>query len=189
METSTGIIGYGCAAPDLAVTGETTERTLEVVNRSIMPAFIGRDPLRPLMLMERTRPHLKTQPSALAMVDMALFDILGKAASLLLYQILGGFRNRIRTSITIGILPVQATVAKALEFTGRGFRALKIKGGTVVDDDVERLIKVRQAVGKKIGLRFDANQGYSEADTLSAFGVLFAAHWTVGTLSERWPSV
>jgi L-alanine-DL-glutamate epimerase-like enolase superfamily enzyme len=166
VETSAGIIGYGCAAPDLEVTGETADSVLAACSRFILPALKGSDPLRPVMLMERIRPNLKHQPAALAMADMALFDILGKKAGLPLYKLLGGFRDRIRTSVTIGICPVGETIARAVDYVGQGFRALKIKGGLDVDDDVERLIKVREAVGKKIELRFDANQGYAEADTL-----------------------
>ena len=165
-ETSTGIVGYGCGAPDLEVTGETPAGVMDACSNVILPAFKGLDPLRPLMLMERIRPHLKDQPAALAMADMALFDILGKAAGLPLYRLLGGFRDRMRTSITIGILPVKETVAKAIDYVQQGFRALKIKGGADVDADVERLVKIREAVGKKIELRFDANQGYSEAEVL-----------------------
>jgi L-alanine-DL-glutamate epimerase-like enolase superfamily enzyme len=166
METSTGIIGYGCAAPDLEVTGETAAGVMDALTHTIIPAFKGSDPLRPVMLMERIRPHLKAQPSAMAMADMALFDILGKAAGLPLYKLLGGFRDRMRTSITIGILPVGETVERAVERVAQGFLALKIKGGADVDADIERLLKVREAVGRKIDLRFDANQGYSEADVL-----------------------
>jgi L-alanine-DL-glutamate epimerase-like enolase superfamily enzyme len=166
IETSTGLVGYGCAAPDLEVTGETPQMVMEACANWIIPAFKGGDPLRGIMLMERIRPHLKARPATSAMADMALFDILGKAAHLPLFRLLGGFRDRMRTSITIGILPVVEMVEKAVAFTRQGFRALKIKGGIDVDDDIERLIKVREAVGKKIELRFDANQGYSEADIL-----------------------
>ncbi|BBO70333.1 dipeptide epimerase [Desulfosarcina alkanivorans] len=166
METSTGIIGYGCAAPDREVTGETAAGVMDALTTIIVPAFKGSDPLRPVMLMERIRPDLKAQPSAMAMADMALFDILGKAAGLPLYKLLGGFRDRMRTSITIGILPVGETVERAVERTAQGFRALKIKGGTDVDADIERLLRVREAVGRKIDLRFDANQGYAEADVM-----------------------
>lgn len=166
VETSTGLVGYGCAAPDGEVTGENARMVMDACNNWISPSFKGSDPLRPIMLMERIRPYLNTQPSALAMADMALFDILGKAANLPLFKLLGGYRNRIRTSVTIGILPVEETVEKALEFTRQGFRALKIKGGIDVEDDIERLTRVREEVGKKIELRFDANQGYSEIDIL-----------------------
>lgn len=166
VETSTGVVGFGCGAPDWGVTGETPADVIEAFHQVILPAFKGSDPLRPLMLMERVRPLLKSQPSALAMADMALFDTLGKAAGLPLYRLLGGFRDRIRTSVTIGILPVMETVAKAIDYVKQGFLALKIKGGTDVDTDIERLVKVRETVGKKIELRFDANQGYSEAEVL-----------------------
>jgi len=166
LETSKKIIGYGCAAPDREVTGETPETVLAAVADVIEPALSGTDPLRPVRLMEKIRPRLAGQPSALAMVDMALYDILGKRADLPLFRILGGFRDRMRTSITIGILPARETVNRAIAFAAEGFTALKLKGGIDVEDDIARLMAVREAVGKKIELRFDANQGYSEAETL-----------------------
>jgi L-alanine-DL-glutamate epimerase-like enolase superfamily enzyme len=43
---------------------------------------------------------------------------------------------------------------------------LKIKGGQNVEDDIEKVLKLRETVGKKIELRFDANQGYTEQDAL-----------------------
>lgn len=166
VETSSGIIGYGCAAPDLSVTGETMDTVMASCRDVIVPAFKGSDPLRPAMLMMRIRKPLKAHPSALAMADMALFDVMGKAAGLPLYKLLGGFRTRMRTSITIGILPVQETVAHARQWVAKGFRALKIKGGSNVEADIERLTRVREAVGGGIELRFDANQGYTENEAL-----------------------
>jgi len=166
LECSGGIVGCGCAAPDREVTGETPEGVLEAFRSVIAPVFQGSDPLRPVRLMEQIRAALRRKPAALAMADMALFDILGKAAGLPLYRLLGGFRRQIPTSVTIGILSVEATVAKARAFVRDGFRALKIKGGLDVDQDIERLVKVREAVGRRIELRFDANQGYSEEDVL-----------------------
>jgi hypothetical protein len=47
-----------------------------------------------------------------------------------------------------------------------GFRALKLKGGKNADDDAERVVRVREAVGPKVGLRFDANQGYDLEQSL-----------------------
>jgi L-alanine-DL-glutamate epimerase-like enolase superfamily enzyme len=48
-----------------------------------------------------------------------------------------------------------------MELVGLGFRALKIKGGKACEEDAERVLKVREAVGASIELRFDANQGYT----------------------------
>ena len=71
METSSAVIGYGCAAPDLAVTGETVDSVTAVCRDVIAPAFRGSDPLRAAMLMARVRKPLRSHPSAMAMADMA----------------------------------------------------------------------------------------------------------------------
>ncbi len=166
VETNRGLIGYGCAAPDLQITGETPQSVLETIENIVRPALTNFDPLRPIMLMERLKQAVKSQPSALAAVDMALYDLLGKAAGLPLWKILGGFRNRIKTSITIGILPVDETLHRAQEWVTKGFKCLKIKGGSDVEGDIERVMKVREAVGESVELRFDANQGYTVEQSL-----------------------
>jgi L-alanine-DL-glutamate epimerase-like enolase superfamily enzyme len=167
VETNQGITGYGCAAPDQQITGETAGSVLQALNDVVEPSIKGSDPLRPAMLLERLKPPLKGQSSVLAALDMALFDILGKASNLPLWRLLGGFRDRMKTSVTIGILPSKETVERARDWVSRGFKCLKIKGGINVEGDVERVLKVRESVGKDIELRFDANQGFSVEDSLS----------------------
>jgi L-alanine-DL-glutamate epimerase-like enolase superfamily enzyme len=166
VQTNQAITGYGCAAPDLPITGETAETVLSVCDQVIGPALLHTDPLRSALQLFRLKQPLQNHPSAMAMVDMALYDILGKSSGLAVYKILGGYRDRIKTSITVGILSVEETVAKAQDCARRGFKALKIKGGRDVDEDIERIIRVRQAVGDKVELRFDANQGYTVEETL-----------------------
>jgi len=164
--TDTGIVGYGCAAPDLQVTGETPESVMEKFD-SVVAAYMKKaDPLRIALHMERLKSELPRDPSLLAMIDMALHDILGKRAGLPLYRILGGYREGIATSITIGIMPLAGTMEKAREYIDRGFRSLKLKGGRDVDEDIEKVMRVREEVGAEIELRFDANQGYSFDDSL-----------------------
>ncbi len=166
IETKRGIIGYGCAAPDEHITGETAESVQRALTDAVAPSIKGCDPLRSAMLLERLRPNLRSHPSALAAVDMALFDILGKAANLPLWKLLGGFRDRIRTSVTIGILPETESVERACDWVRRGFKCLKLKGGIDVDSDIARVLRVREAVGGEIELRFDANQGFSVENSL-----------------------
>ncbi len=166
IETSRGITGFGCAAPDLHVTGETSTEVMETLDQTVRPALLRTDPMRPALLMQRLDDLTVRQPSLLAAVDMALHDILGKVCGLPLWKILGGFRDRIKTSITIGILSETETVREARERAGQGFRSLKLKGGRDVESDIARVIRVREAVGAGIELRFDANQGYSLTEAL-----------------------
>lgn len=161
IETNTGFSGYGCAAPDLQVTGETPTTVLRAMIDTVIPNLKNSDPLRPVMLLERLKDLIPGNPSALAAVDMALYDLMGKTAGLPLWKLLGGFRSSIKTSVTIGIMPLAETIEKAQEWIKKGFGSLKIKGGANVESDIERIMKVRETVGPAIELRFDANQGYS----------------------------
>ncbi len=175
LETNCGINGYGCAAPDKQVTGETPETVMNICNDVIKPALNRSDPLRPAVITEKLSSILPANPSAVAMVDMALHDILGKFSGLPIYKLLGGFRTHMKTSVTIGILPLAETLARAKEWVRKGFQSLKIKGGRNVEEDIEKILKVREEVGKKIELRFDANQGYSEDQVMRFVGETRAA--------------
>lgn len=169
IKTDKNINGFGCAAPDLKITNESTETVLKDCEEVIKSILRGVDPLRIAFQLSKIQKQLKGKPSTMAMVDMALYDILGKSAGLPVYKLLGGFRQQIKTSITIGILPVQETLQKASECIKKGFKALKIKGGRNVEIDIERILKVREVVGKAIEIRFDANQGYTVEDSLHFF--------------------
>lgn len=166
IETDRGIVGFGCAAPDAAITGETDTTILNIINNIVAPAIISSEPLRLVKILEKLRPELESLPSARAAIDMALYDIMSKVSGLPIWKLLGGFRDHIKTSITIGILPEDETVKKARDLVQRGFRCLKLKGGLDLDSDVARTVKVRQAVGPDIEIRFDANQGYTVQEAI-----------------------
>lgn len=166
VETDRGIVGYGCAAPDASVTGETAEAVLASLRDAVQSTLVGSDPWRTAWLLESLKASLKGQPSTLAAVDMALFDILGKVANVPLWKLLGGYRTCIKTSVTIGILPENETVERARAWVKQGFTSLKLKGGHDVASDIARVVKVREAVGPSVEVRFDANQGYSVEESL-----------------------
>jgi len=161
IETNTGVLGYGCAAPDENVTGENPEVVLQILKEIVIPDIKGSDPLRIAKILEGLKPKMQHYPSALAAVDIALHDVLGKVCYIPLWKLLGGFRDRIKTSVTVGILPEDETLKRAKEWIAQGFKCLKLKGGKDVEDDIVRVIKVRELVGEHVELRFDANQGYT----------------------------
>jgi L-alanine-DL-glutamate epimerase-like enolase superfamily enzyme len=91
---------------------------------------------------------------------MLLYDLLGLWANLPLYRILGGYRDRIQTSITLGLDDVPTTIEVAEKRARDGFRILKLKGGLDPELDVRRVRAVRRAL-PELTLRLDADQGYN----------------------------
>ncbi len=165
LETASGLMGYGCAAPDLHVTGETTEDVELAIYKVVIPYLEGKDPFTYIRLLDELKTQLEGKASTLAMVDMALLDLVSRKAGVPLYKFLGGYKPSIPTSITIGILPLDDTLKQAAEFVASGFFILKIKGGKVLEEDIEKMIRLREAF-PGIQLRFDGNQGYSVAQAL-----------------------
>jgi L-Ala-D/L-Glu epimerase len=159
--TDKDIRGFGCAAPDVEVTGETADSVMEIYNYYIEPALRGADPFRYARVLEDLRASLLHHPSALAMTDMLLYDLVSKSAGVPLYKYLGGYRTSIPTSITVGILPLNETLARASEFIKMGFSIFKVKGGKNVDEDIEKVLCLRELLGEAAEIRFDANQGYT----------------------------
>jgi len=166
IETDRRITGLGCAAPDQKITGENVESVLAAIDGAASPYLKGKDPLRYSFHLEKLKKIVKGQPAALACLDMALHDIMGKSCGIPLWKLLGGFRDRIKTSITIGIMDINDTVARAREHFSRGFTSIKLKGGINVDEDIEKVRKLRDSLGKRIELRVDANQGYSVEEAI-----------------------
>jgi L-Ala-D/L-Glu epimerase len=172
IECDDGLVGWGNAAPDEHVTGETAASTEQTIKEIFQPILIGADALRIEMLWARLRELAPHQPTALAAVDIALYDLLGQAAGLPLYRLLGGARREIVTSVTLSIEDTATSVARAREFQARGFRALKIKCGLYVAADIARVQAIRAAVGSEMRLSLDANQGYDIEQTLRVVAAL-----------------
>ncbi len=166
IETASGLVGWGNAAPDAHVTGENIEQTKEFLATAIVPALIGRDARKIVEIEALLQTPGPNTPAARAAIDIALYDLLGQRARLPLYQLLGGARQRILTSVTLGITSIEDGVRRARELVQAGFRALKIKTGKNWKEDVERVKAIRDAIGETIALRVDANQGYSVQEAL-----------------------
>ena len=88
-------------------------------------------------------------PAARAAVDIALHDLLAQRLGVPLAEMLGRVHEALPTSITIGIKPVAETLAEADEYLGRGFRVLKVKIGDSLEEDLERLARLRERVGTR----------------------------------------
>jgi L-alanine-DL-glutamate epimerase-like enolase superfamily enzyme len=99
-------------------------------------------------------------PAARAAIDMALWDLVGQSLGVPVVDFLGRCHDSLPTSVTVGIQPTADAVASARDYLGQGFRALKVKLGHDVEQDVETLRAIRSAVGSDIAIRTDPNAGY-----------------------------
>jgi L-alanine-DL-glutamate epimerase-like enolase superfamily enzyme len=92
---------------------------------------------------------------------MAIHDLMGRVAGVPTAMLLGGpVRDSVPVTMPLGVDDVAATVAAAEEAVGRGIGTLKLKVGPRPDEDIERVRAVRAAVGDRVQIRIDANQGY-----------------------------
>ena len=161
VETDSGLVGMGCASPEPYVTGETREACAAALREDELAWLEGSD-LRTLpALCRQLAARMGKTPAARAALDMALHDLLAQHLGVPLVDMLGRAHRALPTSITIGIKPVDATLDEADEYLSRGFRVLKVKLGQALEEDLERLSKLRQRIGTKAKIRVDPNQGYS----------------------------
>ena len=165
--TDTGLVGFGEACPFPPITGETQDTNLSMA-RSIRDMLIGRNPLAIESLVAEMGPMAHSNPSVVAAYDMAMFDILGKAAGLPVFRLLGGDKTSFETDITTGIDTPEAMASEAKKHANNGYKNLKVKVGLDPDEDIARIKAVREAIGPDIRLRIDANQGWSVPQAIYA---------------------
>ncbi|TKB28554.1 dipeptide epimerase [Desulfopila sp. IMCC35006] len=161
LETDTGITGIGAGSPDEDVTGETILAGEKALVGKLEPLLWGRDVRYCRSMHRELSKALAKTPAAMAAVDIALHDLVAKSMGLPLVELLGRAHETLPTSITIGIMPVQETLAEAREYLARGFSILKIKTGLDVEQDIERILRLHETFSSDIKMRVDANQGYS----------------------------
>jgi len=102
---------------------------------------------------------------ALSSIDLAIWDIKGKLAGIPAYRLLGGYRRRIPAYVAGGYYAkdkgLKELQAEMVGYVETGARAVKMKvGGASINQDVERVRAVRQAIGPEIRLMIDCNCAY-----------------------------
>ena len=109
--------------------------------------------------------------AAIGGIDIALWDLKGKAAGMPVYQLLGGENRPVYTYSTGGYYRAGETIGGAAremaDFVAKGYRAVKLKtGGFSVEEEIERVAAVREAIGPQIGLMLDMNAAYGLNDCI-----------------------
>lgn len=172
IHTDEGQIGIGEAAPTHVITGETLGSLQYAIEQVIAPVIKGMDVAEIAVLCERIDRCLYQNTSAKAAVEMALYDLWAKKYQAPLYLLLGGYRKTLTTDITISVNDHAEMVSDSLTAVKRGFSILKVKVGKDPLGDVERVVKIREAVGPDVVLRVDANQGWTPKQAVAIIGQL-----------------
>jgi len=126
---------------------------------------------------------------AMSGIDMALWDLRGKAAGVPLYRLLGGARKGIPAyagGVSLGYQPSAELVEEARASVAKGYRAVKLRVGDSPARDVERIRAVREAFGPELVILTDANIGYSVDDVRRVMPAL--DELGVGWLEEPFPA-
>jgi L-alanine-DL-glutamate epimerase-like enolase superfamily enzyme len=165
-----GTTGIGAGNPSEYVVGETLEQCIEALEEKNLEFLIGRDIREVNQLLFEVWKKFPANPSARAALDIALHDVFTKYLDIPLVKFLGQKIKKLPTSNTIGIKNVTETLKEAEDYIKRGFRVLKVKLGKDLEEDVERVMKLREKFGNSIVIRIDANQGYSVEQTIQFYG-------------------
>jgi L-alanine-DL-glutamate epimerase-like enolase superfamily enzyme len=154
---------WGCAVVDPA--GKTEHEQVLHACHACADRLRDLNPLNTQYALGELSAITNGLPAVRCAFDMLLYDLLGLWSGLPLYRLLGGYRDRIQTSITLGLDDISATVEMAQKRARDGFRILKLKGGIDPEQDVRRVRAVQRAL-PDLTLRLDAEQGYSVQSAL-----------------------
>ena len=154
------VVGLGSSNPSKYVVGEDVHTTFDILQNENWDWLIGKDIRQIYALLDECYRRFKKHPGVTAALDIALLDLFGKALNIPMVDFWGRKFSKMLTSMTIGIMDVESTVKQAEEEVDKGFKILKIKTGNNLEEDIEKIAKLREQLGPEILIRVDANQGY-----------------------------
>jgi L-alanine-DL-glutamate epimerase-like enolase superfamily enzyme len=184
MEADGGAVGTGyCFA-----FGPKRAQALHLLVEDLLPLYQGQDAATPRAHFERAwrsinfLGHAGLAVMALAALDTACWDLAAQGAGLPLYKFLGGGRDRIPTYASSGLwldYSIDELLLEARRFLSQGHRAMKMRLGRSPQEDIERVKRLREAIGPEVKLLADVNQGWDEATAIRVGRELepFSLYW------------
>jgi L-Ala-D/L-Glu epimerase len=166
--TDDGLEGAGEASATVRWSGETVWGVQALIDRVLAPLAVGieLDPAKPLESIAaldcRMDSAVQHNWFAKSAVEMACWDVMGKAAAKPVYELLGGACRslEIPSRFSMGAYDVPRARARAAELVQQGFTTVKVKVGGTPEDDIARVRAVREVIGFDRKLVIDANCGW-----------------------------
>jgi D-galactarolactone cycloisomerase len=191
VTTDEGITGWGEAHHGRAHTA-----VAKLIETTLRQLVLGMDAMATTDVWEKLyRAQLASHGMgagaclAISGIDMALWDIKGKALKQPLYRLLGGASKSIAAyagGVSLGYQPESELVAEARKSLDQGYKAIKLRVGDSPGRDIARLRAARKAFGDDLVILTDANIGYSLEDVRRVMPVLDEIR--AGWLEEPFPA-
>ena len=168
ITASDGTIGISSIDPSVKdKSPNTAAELLAAIRERLAPAVIGQDATNINRITDDMRRLTPTQPGAIAAIEMACIELTCRALGVPLHTYLGGaVDDTVRFNGWIGELPPDEAAAEARRWLEAGFKSAKIKVGSGVEADHDRIEAVRATVGSEFKLRIDANMQYDAETSL-----------------------
>ncbi|MBD3158307.1 MAG: hypothetical protein GF309_05900, partial [Candidatus Lokiarchaeota archaeon] len=182
IHTDDGLVGLGEASPSPAFTGESVGSIHDAV-KLIGSKIIGEDPFDIGKIHGIMDKFILYNRSAKCAIDEALYDIMGRASDIPIYDLIGGsYRDEFSTQRAIPILEPDEMAKMAVKLVGEGYTVFEVKVGLDPKKDVNRVVAIEDAIGDKATLIVDANCGW---DPMDAVNVLKQIEHYTNILAEQ----
>ncbi len=167
VETDCGLIGYGEVCPLGPFYLPAYAEGVRAGLRELAPHLIGFDPLELAKLNHRMDAAMKGHPYVKSGIDIACWDILGKATSLPVCTLLGGrYGDSVRLYRAISQEDPEIMARKVAEYKAAGYTRFQLKVGGNPDVDIERIHAVRAMLQPSDRLVADANTGWTQHEAV-----------------------
>ena len=133
----------------------------------LAPGLLGENPIEVRAINDRMDELLKGHPYIKSALDMACWDLFGKATGQPVYTLLGGMRqDKVRLFKVVSRQRADDMARKILDYQAQGFKQFQVKVGAGADDDIERIFKVSEALAPGNVIGADANTGWRQHDAI-----------------------
>ena len=173
LHTNAGIIGIGEVPPWIAVSRISQKAIMDIIGDHIAPVILGLDPFQ----IEKAWDLMELYAPGNAMcgtpIDMAMYDIMGKALKTPVYNLLGGrFRESAAIAGIVGFNTTEEMVKETQGWIDLGCKCVRIKVGLGLKQDETNIAAIRKAIGDDIILRVDCNQAFTRHEAIRVLNAL-----------------
>lgn len=167
VETACGLTGYGEVCPLGPFYLPAYAEGVRGGMRELAPHLIGYDPRELFVLNQRMDAALKGHAYVKSGIDIACWDILGKATGLPVATLMGGrFGESVRLYRAISQESAEVMATRVADYRKQGYTRFQLKVGGNPDEDIERIHAVRGILSPGERLVADANTGWTQHEAI-----------------------